>query len=91
LTLPAFLFGALLCSFYGFLFHLIVGGKLGRLILFVILAWMGFWAGHFLADSQGWTFASAGPLRLGLATLFSLLFLGAGYFLSLVRVEEKRD
>lgn len=89
MTLPALLFGLLIATLYGAGFHLWLGGGPSRLLLYIILAWVGFWAGHFAAELLSWTFASLGPIRLGLATLGSLAFLGIGYWLSLVDVGER--
>jgi hypothetical protein len=89
MTLPAFIFGLLISTLYGAVFHLWRGGGLGRLILYLILGWTGFWAGQALAGYLNWTFASLGPLHLGLATLTSILFLAVGYWLSLVEVDRK--
>lgn len=87
MTLPAFLFGMVLATLYGSLFHLWRGGGLGRLMLYIALSWIGFWFGHFFGDQIGWTLISVGPLRAGIATLSSLVLLGVGYWLSLVKVE----
>jgi hypothetical protein len=89
MTVPAFLFGFLISSLYGALFHLWRGGGPGRLSLYLILAWAGFWTGHFLGRQLNWSFSSLGPLYLGTATVTSLIFLGVGYWLSLVEVEKK--
>jgi hypothetical protein len=89
MTLPAFLFGFLLSSLYGAAFHLWVGGNAGRLLLYILLSWSGFWIGQFAANYLNWTFLSLGPLHVGMATLCSFLFLGLGYWLSLFEVERK--
>lgn len=89
MTLPAALLGVLISTLYGALFHLWRGGGIGRLILYLILGWVGFWVGQLAGSQFNWTFASVGPLRLGAATLSSLVFLGVGYWLSLVEVERK--
>jgi hypothetical protein len=88
MTLPALIFGLLISTLIGSAFHLWRGGGLGRLILYILLSWFGFWAGHLLGDQVGWTFWSIGPLRLGMACLGSLICLGFGYWLSLVKVEK---
>jgi len=88
MTLPAFFFGILVSTLIGSAFHLWRGGGLGRFILYIILSWIGFWAGHEIGDQIGWTFWSIGPLRLGMACIGSFLFLGMGYWLSLVKVEK---
>lgn len=79
MNLATFILGALIATLYGAAFHLVRGGGLGHLLLYLALAWLGFWAGHFIAAQFGWTFLSLGSIHLGLATIiaFFLLFLGA--------------
>ena len=84
MTIPSILIAVIISSLYGIAFHLWRGGGLGRMILYLILAWIGFWIGHLIGDGLEWTFFSLGPLRLGTATLGSALALGIGYWLSLV-------
>lgn len=89
MTTPALLLGGLIASLIGFSFHLVRGGNLMRLMLYLILSWLGFWLGQFLAMRLGWTFASIGSLHLGLAVSLSLAVLFFGYWLSLVEVVKK--
>jgi hypothetical protein len=90
MTLPAFLFGFLLSTLYGAAFHLWRGGNAGRLLLYLLLAWGGFWVGQVAATRLNWTFLSFGPLHVGMATLVSLIFLGLGYWLSLFEIERNQ-
>lgn len=89
MTLPALIIGILISTLYGAAFHLWRGGGFGRLLLYLILGWVGFWIGQFLGNYFGWTFGSIGPLHLGIATVFSILLLAIGYWLSLVQVQRK--
>ena len=89
MTLPSILLGAIISSVYGALFHLLRGGNLGRLILYLLLAWVGFWVGHFFGAWLNWNFLAVGDLNVGMGTVISLVILGAGYWLSLVQVERK--
>ena len=89
MTLLAVLFGLLISTLYGVVFHLWRGGRAGRLALYLILGWAGFWLGQLIATQLGWTFASLGTLHLGMATFVSAIFLFGGYWLSLVQVERK--
>ena len=89
MTLPAVLFGIVLSTAYGTAFHFWKGGRLSKLFLFVILAWIGFWAGHFAGAAIGWSFAPVGPLNAGMASLGSALFLLVGEWLSRVQVTQK--
>jgi len=89
MTLPSLIFGILISSLYGAAFHLIRGGSFGRLLLYLILGWTGFWIGHLLAGRLGWSFGRVGPLNLGTATLASILFLVVGHWLSLVEIQRR--
>jgi len=90
MTLPAVLFGFLVSTLMGAAFHLWKDGGLGRLILYLILAWMGFWVGHLLGETLGFTFGSIGPLRFGMALTVAVFTIGVGYWLSLIKREESR-
>jgi hypothetical protein len=84
MTIPSILIGVIISSLYGVAFHLWRGGGLGRLIFYIMLAWVGFWIGHVVGNYLGLTFLSLGPLRLGTATIGTIILLGIGYWLSLV-------
>lgn len=90
MTFPALVFGIILSTIYGTAFHFWKGGGLSRLILYVILSWLGFWIGHFVGSAIGWTFASAGPINAGMATLGSAVFLFVGEWLSRVEITSKK-
>jgi len=82
------LFGIVLSSAYGTAFHVLRGGGLKRLFLYVILAWLGFWVGHTVGGLIGLKFASLGTLNTGVATIGSVLFLIVGDWLSRVEVTQ---
>jgi hypothetical protein len=88
MTLPAFLFGFLISTMYGAVFHLIKGGGPGRLFTYVCFSWIGFWTGHLIAAHYDWMMWSIGPLRFGLATAGALIFLIFGNWISKVRVDR---
>ena len=89
MTLPAILFGIILSTVYGAAFHVWKDGGIGKLFLFLVLGWAGFWAGHLVGGMIGWKFAMMGPLNVGMATLGSLAFLLVGEWLSRVEVSRK--
>jgi hypothetical protein len=88
MTLPALLLGMIIATLYGAAFHLWRGGSFGRLVMYILVAWFGFWAGQLIAQKMGWNFLSVGPLHLGLATLFCFVCLLLGFWLG--RVEQAR-
>lgn len=84
MTFPAYFLGFLISTLYGAIFHLVRGGSLSRLLLYIFLGWIGFWSGQIAATLLTWEFFGLGPLRLGMATLGSVIFLAGGYWLSLI-------
>jgi hypothetical protein len=90
MTIPSFLFALLIASLYGVLYHLIRGGGLGRMLLFLIVSWTGFALGHLVGVSQGWVLFPLGELNLGLSSLGSLILMTLGDWLSSLGVGGSR-
>ncbi len=89
MTFPALLFGIILSTACGTAFHFWKDGSLKRLLLYIILAWSGFWIGNFAGGLLGWHFAVVGPINTGPAIVGCAVFLFAGDWLSHVQVEQK--
>ena len=89
MTIPAVLFGIVISSLYGALFHLVRGGSGKRLFAYMIAGWVGFWIGHLVGQVFGITFFSVGPLRLGIATIFSLVAMFLTNWLSIENINPK--
>ena len=89
MTFPSIIFGTVLACLLGALFHLWKGGKLFRLVLYILLSVAGFWTGHVVGNYLGWRFAEVGALNAGMAALGSAVFLFVGHWLSLVEVRRK--
>lgn len=85
MTIPSLLLALLIASLYGLLYHLIRGGGLGRLLLFLIFGWAGFALGHLVGVWRGWVLIPLGELNLGLSTFGSLLLLVLGDWVSSIR------
>lgn len=81
MTLSAFLFGMLISTLMGALFHLWKGGTLLDLLIDVGVSWLGFWLGHFAGVTAGLSVGTVGPLRLGSAVVGGIIFLSLGYWL----------
>ena len=77
MTAPAFVFSFLLASGIGAAFHFWKGGGGGRSLLNLILAWLGFFLGNWLAGSWEINFLMIGPVSGGFGTLGSLMLLFA--------------
>ncbi len=89
MSIPTLFLGLVLSTLYGSLFHLWRGGNAGRFLLYLILAWIGFWIGQLIGTYLNVSFDTLGQLHIFISTLGSVVFLAAGYWLSLVQVETK--
>jgi hypothetical protein len=78
----AIILGIVLSMLYGAAFHLLKGGGFWRLIFYLLLSSAGFLIGNYLAGIIELTWFQIGPLNIGIATIFSILFLFLGYWLS---------
>jgi hypothetical protein len=87
MTLPAIFFGFIISSFFGTAFHFWKGGGGLKLLFYVILSWIGFWAGHMMMNYMGWNFGSIGPLHALAGCVSSLIFLFLGDWLSQMETE----
>ena len=87
MTLPSVVLGLLCALLIGALFHVVVDGGLGKLLLYLVLSTVGFGVGAWIAMSRSLALIPIGPLDVGAATIGSLVFLGLGHWLSLVRVQ----
>lgn len=86
MSIVSYLFGFILSTLYGSLFHLWRGGGLGRLLFYITLSWVGFWVGHWAGKSFNLTFGKIGVIQVGSATFGAVACLFIGYWLSLIRI-----
>ena len=82
MTAPAFFFSLLLATMIGALYHFWRGGSGSRLVLMLILAWIGFFLGNLIASSLEIDFLMIGPISGGFGSLGSLLLLILGNWFS---------
>jgi len=90
MTVPSLIVGFVLASLYGALFHLVRGGGLGRLILYLALSWLGFALGHMIGSWSGWLLFPVGPLDFGTATIGSIILLALS-LINFRRLRKKKD
>ena len=82
MSIASIVFGIVLSTLYGAGFHLWRGGGAGRLLLFLVVSWVGFWGGQFIADALGWDFDNLGAIHIITASAGSLVLLLLGNWLS---------
>lgn len=79
---PGTTFGFILATLFGAGYHLIVGGDIRRLALFLLSAWVGFGLGHMLGVTFGINFLSIGTLRVLAASIGALVALAVAHVLT---------
>jgi hypothetical protein len=89
MTLPAILIGLMIALLYGAVYHLIRGGSIWRLFLYLSLSLFGFVAGHLIGIWRGWVLLPIGSINLGLSTIGSIVILVLGDWLSRVEVNQE--
>jgi uncharacterized membrane protein len=74
--------GFLLSTIYGAIFHLILGGPPRKLLLYVVVSWAGFAAGHFVGDLLGFEVLKLGAVHLLAASIGSWAGISLSWFLT---------
>lgn len=74
--------GFLLASGYAAIFHLIYGGSLRRIVLYLAAAWVGFGLGQFAGDFLNLEWFKVGKIHLLAASVGAWLLLLAARWLS---------
>ena len=81
-TASGIVLGFLLATAYGAGFHLLLGGSLGKIILYLLAAWIGFALGHFVGDFLDMELLKLGAVHLFTASIGAWIALIASRFLS---------
>lgn len=85
MTIPTLVLAILIASLYASLYHLIRGGGIGRLTIFLLLSWMGFASGHYVGIRVDWLLFPLGQLNLGMSTIGSLILLILGDWVTRIK------
>ena len=91
MTIPSIALGLIVALLIGALFHLFLGGGLGRLFLYLILSLIGSAVGQYVGSWRNWILFPIGTLNLGMAVIGSLVFLVVGYWFSLVDIRPNNE
>jgi hypothetical protein len=82
MTFASVIFGMIIAAIPACLVNFLVAGNGRKLLVLIVFAWIGFFAGQLLAMWRGWSFLKAGPLVLSVDLIVCLVFIGLGYWLT---------
>lgn len=88
MTIAGLILGMVISSLTGLFFHILKDGGIGKLMLYLVLSWVGFWGAQLVGMALKWEFLNVGALLVGLDLAGSILFLLVGNWLSLVNKDE---
>lgn len=88
MTIASYFLGFVLSSLLGFAFHLWKGGKIGRIVLYLIFSWIGFWGAQILGTSLKIDFLMIGSLLVGFDLFGAVVILLFGHWISQVHTDE---
>lgn len=90
MTFASILFGTVIATLIGAIFHLWKGGPFKIYLLIIASSWLGFWCGQIVGSSIGWKRWNYGQLYLVPAILGSILVTFVGYWLSISTQKARR-
>jgi hypothetical protein len=70
MSVPSFFIGMVIATICGLLFHILRGGRLSRMFLYLSTAWVSFFAGQMVSEWISWRVLRYGSLNL-LPNLFA--------------------
>jgi hypothetical protein len=88
---PGFMFAFLLATAYGAGFHLLFGGSVRKLTLYLGAAWIGFALGHWAGATFDLSMMDVGPVHTFTASLGSWLALVLSHWLGKERPPLEPD
>ena len=86
MNLSTYIFGFILATLLGAVFHLWKDGGFWKLVIYILLSWLGFFVGHLVAKNAGFNFMIVGSLHLGGGIIGSIVALFVGHWFS--RIES---
>lgn len=79
---PTTIFGFILATLFGAGFHILVGGDVRRLALFLLAGWIGFGIGHLVGVLFSVNILNIGTLRVATATVGAIMALISAHLLT---------
>lgn len=90
MTLPGIMLGLLVSSGLSLVFHLLRGGAIGRLLLYLVAGWFSFFLGHLVGEWIDLRLLRVGPLNMFPAVLASMVGLFAASILAGPKAPPRR-
>jgi uncharacterized membrane protein YeaQ/YmgE (transglycosylase-associated protein family) len=84
---PTITFAFIIATLYGALFHLIRGGDIRRLAVYMLAGWLGFLLGQMVGMTTNFPFFNIGPIHMIPATFGAIVALFFTQFVMLRSVK----
>lgn len=88
---PSLILSFIIATLFGAGFHLILGGDVRRLALFLLAGWLGFGLGHGIGVLFEIDFLKIGALRIVTAAIGAILALAAAHMLTAGQTRRRRS
>ena len=82
MILPAIIFSFIMATLYACIFHLIRGGNLFTLFIYIVVSNIGFFGGQYIAELMGIKFLTLRTINFGVGTIVSIGLLLIGGWIS---------
>ena len=80
MNISSYLFGFIIATLLGAIFHIWRDGGIGRLLMYLLLSWLGFLVGHWAAIGLELKLMNVGPVNLAGGIVGSVIFLLGHWF-----------
>lgn len=91
MNIQAIILGLLIPILIASLFHLIKGGPLWHLLVFIITSLIGFWVSHFVTDAMGLNTLTIGSLQVLWGSIGAVIGIFLGSWLFTAKREPPAD
>ncbi len=79
---PIFVFAFVIATMFGLAFHVIMGGNVRRMVLFIVTGWLGFLLGQYIGGYLGITLFKIGVVHLLPASVGAIALLMFAHILT---------
>jgi uncharacterized membrane protein YjjP (DUF1212 family) len=91
IAIPQLILGSLAAGLIGSIIHLLLGGKILRLVFSLVFSWIGFWVGHSIANRYRLFYFRYGTINFGIAAISAVALGLFGFWIAGENKKDKED